>query len=964
MRRKIIPAALLLAFSGLANALGLGDIEMHSALNQPLDAEIPLTAVSPGETDDMLVTLASQEAFQRAGIDRPFSLTQLKFLVETKADGSAVVKVASKKPIVEPFLNFLIEVDWPNGRLIREYTVLLDPPVFMTQKSAEVASETKAETSSNTPAPAPAPKDDIVSKSEVTPRPIESTITDSDNTTTAALIPEYGPVKSNDTLWVIANSVRSDDAHVNQMMIAILQLNPNSFIRGNINLLKKGVVLRIPNPIDVESISIKEATASVKQQNVLWREYVAAVRKTKAVEVATAEKTSAVTAVGAPTESSQNQVASTKEGSDIAKEKFEASQSQLKLIGESKIAEADKTTQKETASSESGAENQEKAEVLTRELALAEEELETQKLENSELNSRINELEESLSKMERLITLRENQLSELQDRLVDNKDQAVKESAAGEDAPAPQLAPVEKEVSAEAEQGQSPPVAQAETDGEGSFIDTLLGQRNMLAIAAVIFALILVLFYVRRKKASDDEFTGEEVVVGGPEAVVDESVDALSEEASDAVEHSETIVTVSDDSIDEIESADSTIVQEDELDRTVVIDDSDIDNLDPTVQISSDEPESVKDDTVAEADVYLAYGLYGQAEDLLKLAIEDNPTKEDYHFKLLETYYADKNAAEFADSAQTYNEILGGKGSPLWDKAITMGKDLCPDNPLFSDADVSKLSGENYSGDATEMPDGATVIIGQNDGYDQLGQSPQEKLDETVLVGSNKNTDFESDDSTQVDEGEAAALTAVHEASEGNSQVESKVDLDSDLDLDATSTQGLEFDIDELAENPELLDSEDGGTFTEAAGLDFDMDENDLSNTNIELSATDLDLSNIESESPQSESLDEPSTEVENLYDIDSTSIDDEAAVAIDEDAEPGTYILDDTFMDDESLSLDMTDGFDVGNNDEVDTMLDLAKAYIDMGDTKSASSTLKEVTESGSEQQQVEAKKLLEQIA
>ena len=958
MRRKIIPAALLLAFSSLANALGLGDIEMHSALNQPLDAEIPLTAVSPGETDDMLVTLASQEAFQRAGIDRPFSLTQLKFLVETKADGSAVVKVASKKPIVEPFLNFLIEVDWPNGRLIREYTVLLDPPVFMTQKPAEVASETKAETSSNTQAPAP--KDDIVSKSEATPRPTENTITDSDNTTTVALIPEYGPVKSNDTLWVIANSVRSDDAHVNQMMIAILQLNPNSFIRGNINLLKKGVVLRIPNPSDVESISIKEATASVKQQNILWQEYVTSVRKTKAVEVAATEKTSAVPAAGASAESSQKQAASTKEGSDIAKEKSEASQSQLKLIGESKTAEADKTIQKETASSESGAESQEKAEMLTRELALAEEELETQKLENSELNSRINELEESLSKMERLITLRENQLSELQDRLVDNKDQAVKESAAGEDAPAPQLAPVEKEIPAEAEQGQSPPVAQAETDGEGSFIDTLLGQRNMLAIAAVIFALILVLFYVRRKKVSDDEFTGEEVVVGEPEVVVDEPVDAPSEEAFDAVEHSETIVTVSDDSIDEIESADPTIVQEDELDRTVVIDDSDIDNLDPTVQISSDEPESVKDDTVAEADVYLAYGLYGQAEDLLKLAIEDNPTKEDYHFKLLETYYADKNAAEFADSAQTYNEILGGKGSPLWDKAITMGKDLCPDNPLFSNADVSNLSGENYSGDATEMPDGATVIIGQNDGYDQLGQSPQEKLDETVLVGSNKNTDFESDDSTQVDEGEAAALTAVHEASEGNSQVESKVDLDSDLDLDATSTQGLEFDIDELAENPELLDSEDGGIFTEAAGLDFDMDENDLSNTNIELSATDLDLSNVE----DSESLDEPSTEVENLYDIDSTSIDDEAAVAIDEDAEPGTYILDDTFMDDESLSLDMTDGFDVGKNDEVDTMLDLAKAYIDMGDTKSASSTLKEVAESGSEQQQVEAKKLLEQIA
>lgn len=983
MLRKITPVVLLLMFSGLANALGLGDIEMRSALNQPLDAEIPLVSVSPGETDDMLVTLASQEAFQRAGIDRPFSLTQLKFSVETKGDGSAVVKVASKKPIVEPFLNFLIEVDWPNGRLIREYTVLLDPPVFMTQKAGESSPEAKVENQRN--AELSAPKNDA-SKARVASPAAENTEveTNSNNSdkekistgsdsasASTALIPEYGPVKSDDTLWVIANSVRSDNVHVNQMMIAILQLNPNSFIQGNINLLKKGVVLRIPDPDVVKSISAEEAFGSVKQQNVLWREYVASVRKTKAIEVAETEKASdtaaPVPATEAPSESSQNQVVATKEESEVAKSESETDQGQLKLVGESKTVEAEKTSQIDTASSESGAENQKKIEALTSELALAEEELETQKLENNELNSRINELEESLSKMERLITLRENQLSELQDRLADSKSQVDTDSATEESTPAQQpipAEPAEKEVPAKVEQNQESPVAQTSTDGSGSFIDRLSGQRNMLAIGAVILALILVLLYVRRKKAADGEELRDEVVVAEPKTA-DDLIDSLPEEAPDVAEHSETIVTPPEDSIDETDQADSTVVQEGELDRTVVIDDSGIDNLDPTVQVSSDEQEPVKDDTIAEADVYLAYGLYGQAEDLLKLAIEDNPTKEDYHFKLLETYYADKNAAEFADGAQAYHEILGGKESQLWDKAAAMGKDLCPDNPLFSDADTSKLSGGDYPGDGTEMPDGATMIIGQNDGYDRLGENSQEKLDETVLVGGNKDPDFGSEDSTQLGEDESA-LTAVHESSEENFQGENEVNLDSDLDLDATSTQGLEFDIDELAENPELLDSESGGTFTEAAGLDFDMDENDLSNTNIELSATDLDLSNIESsQSSESGTLDEQSAEVENLYDIDSTSIDDEAAVDIDEDAaEPGTYILDDTFMDDESLSLDMTGGFDIGGNDEVDTMLDLAKAYIDMGDTKSANSTLKEVAESGSEEQQVEAKKLLEQIA
>lgn len=136
--RKFALKSIALAVMPLqAMALGLGDIEINSSLNQPLDAEVKLLSVKPGEADDLLVSLASNAAFLRAGIDRPFFLTKLRFTVETKSDGAKVIRVSSKKPVVEPFLNFLIEVDWPRGRLLREYTVLLDPPLIVTPEQME-----------------------------------------------------------------------------------------------------------------------------------------------------------------------------------------------------------------------------------------------------------------------------------------------------------------------------------------------------------------------------------------------------------------------------------------------------------------------------------------------------------------------------------------------------------------------------------------------------------------------------------------------------------------------------------------------------------------------------------------------------------------------------------------------------------------------------------------------------------
>ena len=170
--RKKTSAKLLLAsgvmlgfFNQGVQALGLGKITVTSALNQPLSAQIALTSVRPGETDEMLVKLASEQAFSQAGVDRPFYLTRLRFNVVTNTDGTKAIQITSDQPVKEPFLSFLVDVDWTRGRLVREYTVLLDPPVYTTRNNERLAN--------TAPVPVTAPQ--VATPSTVPPALIQRT---------------------------------------------------------------------------------------------------------------------------------------------------------------------------------------------------------------------------------------------------------------------------------------------------------------------------------------------------------------------------------------------------------------------------------------------------------------------------------------------------------------------------------------------------------------------------------------------------------------------------------------------------------------------------------------------------------------------------------------------------------------------------------------------------------------------
>jgi len=137
-RRVSLALAIAAALAPLnVQSLGLGEIQSKSYLNQTLDADIQLLSVDPDELDGIKVKLASVEEFKRAGIDRPFVLNSLRFKPVRLPNGKMVIRASSSDPIREPFLNFLVEVNWPKGRLLREYTVLLDPPVTLPRRSPD-----------------------------------------------------------------------------------------------------------------------------------------------------------------------------------------------------------------------------------------------------------------------------------------------------------------------------------------------------------------------------------------------------------------------------------------------------------------------------------------------------------------------------------------------------------------------------------------------------------------------------------------------------------------------------------------------------------------------------------------------------------------------------------------------------------------------------------------------------------
>lgn len=262
---------LLAVASANTFALGLGEIELDSALNEELRATIDL--LDPGELGpaEIIVSLASTEDFERVGVERFFFLTDLEFSITVGDNGPSVVTVESSRPITEPYLNFIVEVLWPNGKLLKEYTLLLDPPTFSQAAapavSAPVESSRNPATSGRVQRQQPARSAGTQVQVAPSSRAPQPSPLDQD-----VVGDQFRMTDRNDTLWSIAARTRpSGQVSVQQNMLAIQRLNPDAFINGNINLMKAGYSLRLPDEATASVMTQAQAVATVAAQNDAWQ---------------------------------------------------------------------------------------------------------------------------------------------------------------------------------------------------------------------------------------------------------------------------------------------------------------------------------------------------------------------------------------------------------------------------------------------------------------------------------------------------------------------------------------------------------------------------------------------------------------------------------------------------------------------------------------------------------------------
>ena len=369
-RLRLLMVTLFALYSGSAFALSLGEIELKSALNQRLDAEIILSNISDLELGEITSKLASKQDFDRVGVDRDDRLTDLRFNTRVLDDGVHIVHITSINPIVEPFLNFIVETIWPTGRIMSEYIVLLDPPVFSNGGIEKIESGMfGGSTSSSQPVSRLNDRRETPAAPSVLKEKTEGGDTQHN---------DLGLTGEGDTLWAIASKVRpSGRISVQQTMLALQRANPEAFINNNINLLKAGYLLRVPGESEILGETSAQAVLEVRVQSREFEDY----------------RSSDVTKLDARRTASRSSG-----GSDDADD------------GELKLLSADQFVG-------SSSRNDPRVGELENSLAVLREDLDRSERANSELNVRLVEYAGQLETINELVKLKDDQLAGLRAEL-------------------------------------------------------------------------------------------------------------------------------------------------------------------------------------------------------------------------------------------------------------------------------------------------------------------------------------------------------------------------------------------------------------------------------------------------------------------------------------------------------------------------------------------------------------------
>lgn len=651
MKTKLASAIALIGLvqSSAIMALGLGNIEVSSAVNERLDASIPLVNTRGLDDSQILVTLASKADFARAGVDRDYFLTNVAFNVENTRGGDAVLRVKTPDVVLEPYLNFLIEVRWPQGRLLREYTVLLDLPGFATAPVAVPSAITSTLTGSDNIG-SRVNRSNTSSAATLSRSAGQAVSSSATNASAANIQAGDGEivVRANDTLWGIALEIKPVNASVKQTMMALQALNPNAFINNNINRLKEGAVLRVPDSAEMAGVDALAARQSVTDQPQSTR------NKTAAINTSASNST-----LDARAQTGRQQQEAPADG---VLQLASVSGEQGSALGLSQV-DTDTTQRGEQLSAEVAR--------LRNALAVSLENLDRASVENSSMDSRLEAMESQLSDLEQLVSLKDQELQSMRAALAERRVALTEADAAAEAGVASAVVDefaagevvVDEDLAAETVTNEATvaevemPQAAATPGLAATIVEKLsLSVEWLLGLGIAFIALLVGIFMWSIGRRQDDyEATVFEPVSDrdgerDAAAVFDTTADSdasaavavacVSAETADNTE--ESVVQLNADNVTAA-SISNVAAGDAPLNDTLV-------GLDATLSdtvFSEAEGDDTDYDPIAEADIYLAYGRHDQAEQMLEGAIKGDPGRSDLRLKLLEVYVDQGNAEAF-----------------------------------------------------------------------------------------------------------------------------------------------------------------------------------------------------------------------------------------------------------------------------------------------------------------------------
>lgn len=979
-----VVAGLLALSPAVASSAGLGKLTVLSALGQPLRAEIELLSVQANELDSIVAKVASVDAFKSAGVERSSVMSDIRFSVEQKKDGSQILKMSTVQAVNDPFLDVLIELNWSSGRLLREYTALMDPVGFAepqavppvdvpVQKSVAVTKAAAAKPVSTEEAPKiaspdaePAPK---TTKKAVKPvEPVVQEVSGGES---------YG-VKSGDTLSSIARKNKPEGYSLEQMLVALYQTNKEAFSDGNMNRLSAGKILRIPKEGEIAAIGQAEAVREIRAQTTDWNAY----RQKLAGTVADAPK---------PKEEVAKQAVSGKISTAVqekAAPEPEPSKDVLKVTkGEAPAPGKDvKALQGRLQSMQEDA--------VAREKTI------------KEANERISTLEKSVKEMQQLVELKNKNLADLQ------KQAGAKVEPAK---PAPAKPEPAKPEPVKTEPAKPEPAKPEPAKAEPAKPEPVIPEPAKPVVEPVAEKPVEAKPEVVAPVEVKPVVTKKPVVVPAPEPVEEPGLmETLLNEplylaggAGALLLAGGAFIAIGRRRRKSLTSFEDSILTGGDLKANTVfgetaggvVDTGDTSFLTDFSQAGLGSIDTNDVDPIAEAEVYMAYGRDAQAEEILKEAQAKDPNRHEIHLKLLEIYASRKNLIAFETLAGELYASVGGQGA-LWNKAAEMGRSLDPMNPLYAASEGS--ASESDEEGSFELPDAGTDMAIPTQGFAPPSAEEAEDFDAEDIESA---LDFDTETPAEMTQSELAeaenetlefdmgALTSAPTVVEAEPLVEeagealefdmgsllppeeSPAVADSKIEAPAGDVAGMEFDLDALVEAPveaapAVAESSQVDT---GQDMDFSLDFPAMGETPVETVAApalDIEIPSLDlgAGSAEAESLDfnfelgsgetpvaeisafEPAPDTANLPALDLSGIDLNMTEAV---AAP---------LEDSSSAISELPEMTAYEGDEAQTAtkLDLARAYVEMGDKDGAKEILEEVLKEGNAQQQADANQLL----